>query len=134
MTAAAANPMPRPAPTTGVVLATLAAVVVGVWNVLSGIAAITEDETTEALGEVLFGIDITVWGWVWLGLGIVQLLVAYLIYGGSRLGRGAGLGWAVVNVALASFSIFVAPIYSLTIVAVNMAVIHALVIDSQRRP
>lgn len=138
MTATSAHPTSRPPaqapPLPGLILAAIAAGLIGLWNVLTGIAAITEDDTTEALGEVLFGIDIDVWGFVWLLAGIIQLVVAYLIYKGSNVGRGLGIGWAVVNVALAAFSIFVAPIYSLLVVAVNMAIIRALLTDSQRRP
>lgn len=127
------DPSPtRPLP--GLILAAIAAGLIGLWNVLAGISAINEDEATEALGEVMFGIDIDVWGFVWLVAGIIQMIVAYLIYQGSRVGRGLGIGWAVVNVALAAFSIFVAPIYSLLIVAVNMAIIRALLLDAQRRP
>jgi hypothetical protein len=138
MTATSAHPTSRPPaqapPLPNLVLAAAAAGVIGAWNVLTGLAAVTEDDTTEALGEVLFGIDIDVWGFVWLLAGIIQLVVAYLIYKGSRLGRGLGMGWAIVNVTLAAFSIFVAPFYSLLVVAVNMAIIRALTVDAQRRP
>lgn len=138
MTATSARPSssapPQAPPLPGLIMAAIAAGLIGLWNVLAGIAAITEDEATEALGEVMFGIDIDVWGFVWLIAGIIQIVVAYLIYQGSRIGRGMGLGWAIVNVALAAFSIFVAPIYSLLVVAVNMAIIRALLLDSQRRP
>jgi hypothetical protein len=113
----------------GVTLAAVGAGLIGLWNVLTGIAAITEDEVTERIGEVLYGIDIGVWGFVWLVVGAIQMVVAYLIFQRSPFGQSIGIGWAAFNVALAAFVIFVVPIYALTVVAVNMAIIHALAQD-----
>jgi hypothetical protein len=40
------------------------AVVAGVYNSLSGIAALADDDTLAAqASEVLYGIDLTAWGW-----------------------------------------------------------------------
>ncbi len=111
---------------TGVTLAALGAGMIGLWNVLTGIAAVTEDPATERLGEVLFEIDIQVWGFAWLLVGVVQMLVAYFVFQREPWAVSVGIGWAAVNVVLAVFIVFVAPIYALTVVAVNMAVIHAL--------
>lgn len=122
---------PRP---TGVTLAALGAGIIGLWNVLTGIAAITEDPVTERIGEVLYGIDIGVWGFVWLVVGVIQMVVAYLIYQRSPFGQSLGIGWAAFNVALAAFVIFVVPIYALTVVAVNMAIINALSVDRANHP
>src|ERR687898_1767531 len=64
--------------------ATFAAVVigvVGVWHILSGIAAVAEDDQTEAIQDVLYGVDITAWGWFWLIVGALQVLTAVLIFG-----------------------------------------------------
>lgn len=117
---------PRPV---GVTLAALAAGMIGLWNVLTGIAAATEDPVTETINEVLFGIDIQVWGFVWLVVGIIQMVVAYFVYQRETWAQAVGVGWAVVNVTLAAFVVFVVPIYALTVVAVNMAIIHALTQD-----
>jgi hypothetical protein len=111
---------------TGVTLAALGAGMIGLWNVLTGIAAITEDPATERLTEVLFEIDIQVWGFVWLVVGLIQMLVAYFVFQREPWAVSVGIGWAAVNVTMAVFVVFVVPIYALTVVVVNMAVIHAL--------
>ncbi len=115
--------------TGGVTLAAFGAGVIGLWNLLGGIAAVAEDDVTERLNEVLFGIDITVWGWVWIVIGVIQLVTAGLIYQRSVVGQALGMGWAMVSATLAVFLIFVAPIWSLTVVALNLAVIGALASD-----
>ena len=64
---------------------TFAAIITGivaVYNILSGIAAFAEDDQTERIAEVLYGVDITAWGWFWLILGSSDLM-----YSGARRQR-----------------------------------------------
>jgi hypothetical protein len=104
----------------------LLAGIVAVYNILSGIAAIAEDDVTERVGEVLYGIDITAWGWFWLILGIVQLITAGLIIARNPIGQMLGLLWAFIGASLSVFTIFVAPFWSLVVLGVNVLVIWAL--------
>jgi hypothetical protein len=104
----------------------LLAGIVAVYNILSGIAAIAEDDRTEALNEVLYDVDITAWGWFWLILGIVQLITAGLILARNPIGQMLGLLWAFIGAALSVFTIFVAPFWSLVVLGVNILVIWAL--------
>jgi hypothetical protein len=117
---------------TGTGLTTLAAFgagLIGLWNLLSGIAAVAKDDTTEAIGEVLFGLDISTWGWFWIVVGVVQIVTAVLIFQRSTVGQVIGIGWATISATLAVFVVFVAPIWALTVVGLNMMVIWALASD-----
>jgi hypothetical protein len=111
-----------------IVFVALLAGVVGVWNILSGIAAIAEDDRTEEVHEVLFGVDITAWGWFWLILGIVQLVTAYLIWVRSPVGQMLGLLWAFIGASMSVFLIFVpgATFWALAVLAIDIGVIWAL--------
>jgi hypothetical protein len=109
-----------------VTFAALLAGVAGIYHILSGIAAIAEDDRTELLGEVLYGVNITAWGWFWLILGIVQVITAYLIWTRSSMGQLLGLLWAFIAASLSVFLIFVAPWWALVVLALNIAVIWAL--------
>ena len=106
--------------------AAIVAGVVGVFNVLSGIAAISKDDQTERLNEVLFGVNITAWGWFWLIIGVLQVVTAWLIYQRSPLGQTLGLIWAFVIASLSVFMIFVAPIWALVVMGLSVTVIWAL--------
>ena len=109
---------------------TFAAVVAGIaaiYNILSGIAAIGKDDRTERLGEVLYGVDISAWGWFWLILGIVQLVTSYLIYTRHPLGQMLGLIWAFIGASLSVFMIFVDPAWAALMLGINILVIYALV-------
>jgi hypothetical protein len=110
-----------------VTFAAVIAGIVGVYNVLSGIAAISKDDAFQKGAEVLYGIDVTAWGWFWLILGIGQLVVAWLIYARHPLGQMLGLLWAFIVASLSVFTIFVAPFYSLAILGINVLIIWALV-------
>jgi hypothetical protein len=90
------------------------------------IAAITKDEQTEALHEVLFGVDITAWGWFWLVFGVLQFVTAWLIYVRSPVGQTLRLIWAFIIASLSVFMIFVAPIWALVAMGLSGTVIWAL--------
>lgn len=114
-----------------VTFAGIIAAVVGVWNVLTGIAAVAEDDQTEELAEVLYGIDITAWGWFWIIVGALQIVTAWLIFARNPLGQIAGIIWAAISASLAVFMIFVAPIWALVVLALDVAVIWALLTYSE---
>lgn len=114
-----------------VTFAALLAGIVAVYNILSGIAAIAEDDQTEAIGEVLFGVDITAWGWFWLLLGIVQLVTAWLIYSRSPVGQMLGLLWAFIGASLSVFMIFAYPLWALGVLGINVLVIWALTSNTE---
>jgi hypothetical protein len=114
-----------------VTFAAVIAGIVGVYNVLSGIAAISKDDAFQKGAEVLYGIDLTAWGWFWLILGIGQLVVAWLIYARHPLGQMLGLLWAFIVASLSVFTLFVAPAYSLAILGINVLIIWALVAHTE---
>ena len=107
--------------------AAVVAGVVAIYNILSGIAAIAEDDQTEAVAEVLYGIDISAWGWFWLILGIVQLVTAWLLWTRHPLGQMLGLIWAFISASLSVLMIFVAPEWAIVVLALSILVIYALV-------
>jgi hypothetical protein len=109
-----------------VTFAGVIAAIVAIWNILSGIAAISKDDQTETLNEVLFGVNITAWGWFWLIIGVVQLVTAYLIFARHPMGQILGVLWAAISASLAVFMIFVAPIWALVVLAIDVTIIWAL--------
>ena len=114
-----------------VTFAGVIAAIVGIWHVLSGIAAIAEDDQTEALAEVLYGVDITAWGWFWIIIGALQIVTAWLIFARHPLGQIAGVIWAGISASLAVFMIFVAPLWALAVLALDVTVIWALLANPE---
>jgi hypothetical protein len=110
-----------------VTFAGVLALIIGVFNAIAGISAIAEDDAfKKQFTEVLFGIDITVWGWVWLGIGALQVLTGYLILVRHPIGLMFGVAWAVVSATLTVFSIFTYPLYAILVLALEVLIIYSL--------
>jgi hypothetical protein len=101
-------------------------IISGLWGVLAGIAAIVNDEVYLVTPEYLYSFDITGWGWIHLILGAVVAA--------AGVGVVRGATWAVVvGITLVSLSALVNfafipyyPIWSILIIALDVAVIWAL--------
>lgn len=102
-------------------------VVVGAYNALSGIAAIADDDTLEAQAqEVLFGIDLTVWGWFWVLAGLAQIAAGILILQRNEWGRWLGMTMAALSALFTVFVIFVFPLWSFAVLTLDVMVLYAL--------
>ena len=100
--------------------------IAGLWSVLAGIAAILNDDVFVATPEYVYSFDITGWGWIHLVLGVLVAL--------AGIGVVQRAAWGiVVGIALASLSALVNfafipyyPVWSILIIALNVAIIWAL--------
>ena len=100
---------------------------VGVYHVLSGIGALTKDDTIQSqTADVLFGISVTAWGWFWLLLGALQALAGYLILQRNEWGRWLGMTMAGLSALFTVFVIFVFPLWAVTVLALDCLVLYAL--------
>ena len=102
------------------------AAIVGAYNILSGIAAIAEDDATEAVNQLLFDVDISAWGWFWLITGIIQVVTAWLIFQRHTMGQLLGITFASISAFFTVFLIFVAPLWALTVLLIDILIIYGL--------
>jgi hypothetical protein len=100
--------------------------VVGVFNVIYGLAAIIEDDYFVA-DELLFG-SLSLWGWVHLIIGVLQVITATLIYAGNDLGAVLGIMFAGFNAIAALLAIGAYPLWSVIILVVDGLIIYALTV------
>jgi len=101
--------------------------VAGSYNALSGIAAITDDDTLASQAtKVLYGIDLTAWGWLWLLAGALQLLAGILILRRYEWGMALGVVIAGFSALLTIFVIFIVPLWAITVLSLDVLVIYAL--------
>jgi uncharacterized membrane protein HdeD (DUF308 family) len=110
-----------------VTFAGIVALVAGLYHVLSGIGALSNDDTIKSQGaDVLFGISVTAWGWFWLLLGAVQAVAGYLILRRNEWGRWLGMTMAGLSALFTVFVIFVFPLWAITVLALDCLVLYAL--------
>ena len=108
--------------TAGVVM-----LVAGGYNALSGIAAISDDDTLAAQAtKVLYGIDIGTWGWFWLLAGLVQLAAGVLILMRNEWGLAMGVVIAGLSAMITVFVIFVVPLWAIAVLSLDILEIWAL--------
>ena len=59
----------------------------GGYNALSGIAALSDDDAIASQAkEVLYGIDLTAWGWFWRLVGLAQIVTGVLNLPAQHMG------------------------------------------------
>jgi hypothetical protein len=109
-----------------VTFAAIIVVIAGMFNLLSGIAAITEDDLVKDLNQVLYGIDIEAWGWFWALIGVAQLITAGLLFARNPTGAMLAILGATISATFTIFLIFVAPLWAITVVALDIGVIWAI--------
>ena len=114
-----------------VTFAGVTALVVGGYNALSGIAAISDDETLAAqANEVLYGIDLTFWGWLWLLVGALQILAGVLVLRRNEWGRALGVTIAGLSALITVFVIFVFPLWAIAVLTLDALVLYGLLSTS----
>jgi hypothetical protein len=100
--------------------------IVGVFNVIYGLAAIIDDDYFVA-GELLFG-DLSLWGWIHLVLGVLQIITAMLIFAGNELGAVLGIMFAAFNAVAALLAIGAYPLWSVIILVVDGLIVYSLTV------
>jgi hypothetical protein len=110
----------------GLIFAGTMMVVLGIWQVLVGFAAIWQDAFFETPAEYAYDIDVAAWGWIHLILGIVVFLAGLGVFSGAGWARAIGILLAALS-AIAHF-LFIPyfPLWSIIVVALAVFVIWAL--------
>jgi hypothetical protein len=100
-------------------------VMVGILNVIYGIAAIDNANFFVANQKYIIS-DLNTWGWVMLVLGALQVLAAFSIWSGGGFGRWFGIGVASLNAIAALLAIPAYPFWSLAVFTIDVLIIYGL--------
>jgi hypothetical protein len=112
--------------TTAVIFGGAVLGIVGVFQVLEGISAVSKDQLYVRGISYTYKIDVTAWGWIHILLGAVAVLVAVGLFLDWPWARYAGIAIAVLG-AIANFA-FVPyyPLWAIVTIAFYGLVIWAL--------
>jgi hypothetical protein len=114
-----------------ITFAGLMALIAGGYNALSGIAALSDDDTVAAqANEVLYGIDLTAWGWFWLIIGVGQLTTGVLIFQRNSWGLWLGVAFAGLSAMLTVIVMFVFPLWAIAVLTIDFLVLFGLLTQS----
>ena len=115
-----------------VTFAGIAALTAGGYNALSGIAALSDDDTLASQAqEILYGIDLTAWGWFWLLVGLAQIVTGVLILQRNTWGLWLGVGFAGLSGMLTVLVMFVFPLWAIAVLSLDFLVLYALLTRSE---
>ena len=101
--------------------------IVGVLNVIYGIAAIGDSSFFVQDQKYILS-NLNTWGWVTLIIGIIQLFAAFSLWSGGTYGRVIAIFAASLSALAALLSIPAYPFWSLAIFAVDVAIVYGLAV------
>jgi hypothetical protein len=102
------------------------------FGILQGASAIANDDLYSAGSDYLYKFDMDVWGWTHVVIGVLCVVVAIGILRGSSWGQISGIIIAGLS-AIANFAFIPHyPLWAITVIAVDLLIIHALAIQLKR--
>jgi len=110
----------------GAIFAATIMIMVGIFQALSGIAAIANDEFFVVTRHYTFDLDVTAWGWIHLIFGVVVALAGVFLLMGRAWAGIVAITLAVLSAISQFFFIPYYPWWALLIIALDVFVIWAL--------
>ncbi|MEV5321191.1 hypothetical protein AB0K92_26690 [Streptomyces sp. NPDC052687] len=98
----------------------------GVLAIFQGIAAIAEDDVYARLGDYVYEINLTGWGWILLILGVVAAVTGWGILSGAEWARAVGIALASLSLVAQFLFLPYAPLWSLVMMLFAVFVIWSL--------
>lgn len=108
-----------------IVFASALLAMVGIFNLIDGIAAIARSSVYIANARYVIG-DLRAWGWVVLILGVLQLMAALGVLLGNQLARWFAVAVIVCNTVSHMFFLPAYPFWSLMIIAIDVVALWGL--------
>jgi hypothetical protein len=105
--------------------------IVGVLNVIYGIAAIGDSSFFVQDQKYILS-NLNTWGWVTLLIGALQLFAAFSLWSGGIYGRVVAIAAASLSALAALLSIPAYPFWSLAIFAIDIIIIHLVAVYGGR--
>jgi hypothetical protein len=108
-----------------VTFASVLFLITGSLNVIYGIAAIGDSSFFVQDARYIIS-NLNTWGWITLGIGLIQVLAAGSLWRGGLFGRILGVCAASISAVVALLSIAAYPFWSLAIFALDVVIIHQI--------
>ena len=114
-----------------VIFACVVLAVLGFFNLLDGIAAISRSHVFVANAYYVYG-SLRTWGWIILIFGILQLVAAAGVVTGNQVARWFGVVVVGLNAIGQMFFLASYPLWSLVIIAIDVVALYALCVHGSR--
>jgi hypothetical protein len=99
---------------------------IGGYHAMAGIAALVEDEIFLETPSYTYALDVTTWGWVHLGLGVLVALAGAAVLRDRLWGRLVGIVLAGLSLFANFLFLLYYPLWAALIIALDVVIIWAL--------
>jgi hypothetical protein len=100
--------------------------IIGGYHAMAGIAALREDEILLETPSYTYALDVTTWGWVHLGLGVLVALAGAAVLRDRLWGRLVGIVLAGLSLFANFLFLLYYPLWAALIIAFDVVIIWAL--------
>ncbi|MFL4905721.1 hypothetical protein ACJ6WF_21750 [Streptomyces sp. MMS24-I2-30] len=114
--------------TGGIVFGGVLMLVNGILAILQGISAISADDVWARIGDYVYKISLTGWGWILVVLGVLAAVTGVGVLRGAEWARAVGIALAVLNVIIQFLFLPYSPIWSIILIGIGVFVIWALAV------
>jgi hypothetical protein len=111
--------------------AALLVLLIGAFNIVNGIVGLADDKYFVVTPDGLLVGDYTVWGGVWLALGILEMLVAAGIFAGKQWARIVGIILLLLSAVGQIMFLAAFPVWGFLTIGLIVAAIHALTVHGE---
>ncbi|GAA4630804.1 hypothetical protein GCM10023196_057610 [Actinoallomurus vinaceus] len=102
------------------------AIVTGIFNLTDGLVALLRSDYYLVTDRDILILNFTAWGWIWLILGAIQIIVGVGILAGRTWARAAGVALAVLAALGHLVFLRAFPVWSVLVIAMSVIVVYAL--------
>jgi hypothetical protein len=104
--------------------------IVGFFNIVDGLTSLSKRNFYLVPSSKLLVFNFTAWGWIWIIVGILQILVGALILARRTWARTAGFVLMLLAVAGQFAFMNAFPLWSMVIIAVSLVAIYLLMVPT----
>jgi hypothetical protein len=110
----------------GMAFAATVMIIIGMFQIVTGLVAIIDDEFYVVTQNYTFDLDVSAWGWIHLLVGIGVLAAGFGLFSRSPWAGVTTLVLASISAVVNFFFIPYYPFWSLLVIALNIWVIWAI--------
>ncbi len=103
-------------------------IILGVFQAIAGLTALINPDWLVVTERSLLVFNLTTWGWVHLLLGLIVLIAGFSVMSGHAWARIVGVLVAASSAIAQLASVNVHPVWSITILVIDVLVIYALTV------
>ncbi|MDN3262261.1 hypothetical protein QWJ26_21125 [Streptomyces sp. CSDS2] len=112
--------------TGGATFAGVLLLVNGILAIFQGISAIAKDDVYARVGDYVYKINLTGWGWILLILGAIAAIAGWGILSRADWARAVGIALASLSLIAQFLFLPYQPLWSIVVMAIDVFVIWAL--------